>query len=127
MLTMIMAFMILKGPNPVVAKVNLNGYTMEKSNLLAGDIEDFVTLSQRFAQEHTYNLTNYNCQNYTNDLYKLSKELGFKTEKVVGCTEDENKSCHAWLKLVIDFEPQSGTFKDYSKEYPDQTVQGDTN
>lgn len=108
-------------------EVRLNGWTMTKSDIFDGDMRDFVVLAQRFALNHEYNLTGYNCVNYTNDLARIMDELGFSYQKVVGCEDgDGNTSkCHEWLRLMVDFEPQTGKFTDYSSEYPDQYVRQD--
>ena len=84
-----------------------------------GEVNDFIILAQRFARNHEPN-DSYNCQNYTRDFHDIAEELGFKTEKIKGCPLEKNETCHAWLRLAIDFEPQEGKFKDYSLEYPRQ-------
>jgi hypothetical protein len=95
------------------------------NNEYKGEINEFMLVAQRFAKEHTYNVTAYNCVNYTEDLKAITDELGFKTKKVIGCrneTVNNTQSCHEWLKIELDFEPQTAKFVDFSKEYPQQEV-----
>jgi hypothetical protein len=117
---------ILKVSTPI--SVDLNGYTMQKSDVMQGDVQDFVTVGTRFAATHAGMYSNangskYTCVNYTNDLEKIAKELGFKVERVDGW-ENKNETGHSWLRLSVDYEPQAGTFVDYSKTYPIQEVKG---
>ena len=102
--------------------VELNGWTMAKSDILEGDMRDFVILAQRYAQNHEYNATGFNCINYTDELADIMDKLGFKYTKMIGCADGAGNAsrCHEWLRLMVDFEPQSGKFTDYSKEYPRQ-------
>jgi len=92
-----------------------------------GELKDFFVVARRFAQTHKYINGSYTCINYTNSLYDISQELGFNNiKKVKGCSED-GKSCHMWLKIEMDYEPQSYEFKDYSKEYPNQEIVSECN
>lgn len=114
--------LITKMSTPI--EVDLNGYTMQKSDVLEGDIQDFIVLGARFAANHEYSNENgskYNCRNYTNDLAAIAQELGFKVEKVRGWPCD-NCTGHAWLRLKVDYEPQTGKFADFSKTHPIQEV-----
>lgn len=106
-------------------QVHLDGYSLANQDAFQGDLKDFLVLSKHFANNHKYvgcegsNGTCYNCQNYTQDLYNIAEQLGFKVTKVRGW-QDRNQTGHAWLRLSVDFEPQSSTFQDYSKVWPDQ-------
>ena len=85
-----------------------------------GELRDFLIVGQRFSEQHDYTVGEYDCQNYTRELYDIATSLGFEVKKVRGCPEQDNATCHAWLKLVVDYEPQHNTIMDYSKKYPDQ-------
>ena len=107
---------LFKTTQPI--EVKLNGYTMTKSDIMKGDLTDFVLVGQRFAKTHQWT-ENYTCMNYTQDLEKIAEELGFKVKVIHGWTET-NDSGHAWIRLAVDYEPQTGTFTDYSYIYPNQ-------
>lgn len=78
----------------------------------------FKTVTGRFATLHDYNITSYNCINYSKDLKLILDGLGFKTSEVDRCKAEDNGSCHRYLQLELEFEPQSGEFKDYYTYYP---------
>jgi hypothetical protein len=84
-----------------------------------GEIKDFMLVAERYAVNHNYNNESFNCLNYTNDLLDICDKLGFACQRVTGCTED-NTSCHAWVRVSVDFEPQTARFTDYSLKYPNQ-------
>ena len=102
---------ILKFNSPI--KVELPNLQM---NAVNGEVQDFLLVAERFADNHEYNRTGYNCVNYSHDLKAIADQLGFKTKIIRGCPEEG--ICHEWLELNIDFEPQQAKFVDYSKEYP---------
>jgi hypothetical protein len=85
------------------------------------DLSQFLAISKRFADQHEYNKTGYNCVNYTDDLKSITDQLGFRTKAVIGCNR-YNGSCHKFLRLEVDFEPQDAEIVDYSKRYPIQEV-----
>jgi len=87
--------------------------------LYDGEIEEWLVVAGRFAKYHEYNRTSYNCVNYSTDLKAIADSLGFRTKIVRGYV-DGNDTGHEWLKLEVDFEPQHGTFVDYSLDYPNQ-------
>jgi len=101
--------------------INIKQQKVEpKPQPVYGEVHDFILVAQRFANYHTYNVTEYNCKNYTADLKAIADQLGFNTTIIEGFPT-ENMTAepgHRWLRLHVDFEPQSGTFKDYSKVYP---------
>jgi hypothetical protein len=101
---------------PIVTEVK-----MVQEEASQGDMRDFLIIAQRFAAEHDYDFDTYNCVNYSYDLGKVLDQVGIGYEIMRGCREGyQNKtSCHQWLRLKMDFEPQSGSFVDYSKTYPE--------
>jgi hypothetical protein len=118
----LLAFVVIKANAPI--NVELNGYSMQKSDIFKGDVADFVILGARFAATHTYSNENgskYNCINYSNDMAYIAKQLGFKVEVIEGWPEG-NGTGHRWLRLAVDYEPQDGQFVDYSMKYPNQGV-----
>lgn len=121
-ITAVPLFLLWKFSQPVT--IYMGGYEVTPKSQTDGDIDDFVVLAKRFADNHYYNLSDYNCKNYTADLHEIANELGFKTSVIKGCPADVDKStpCHLWLRLSVDFEPQSGYFTDYSGAYPIQEV-----
>jgi len=90
---------------------------------LTDEVRDITMFIERFAQNHQYNITGYNCVNYSSDVMMVAEHLGFddRLEMVSGCNATE---CHRWLRIKIDFEPQTATFVDYSKKYKNQRVVG---
>ena len=89
-------------------------------SLSEGELKDFIMVAQRFADNHEFS-NSYNCQSYTRDLKQIADNLGFNVEHIIGCNSSSPpKKCHAWLKLIVDFEPQYAIFTDYSKKYPYQ-------
>jgi hypothetical protein len=70
------------------------------------------------AVQHEFNSFSYNCVNYSADVQELLLEKNITLRSVKYCNET---SCHRALK--IDFEPQTGQFVDYSKQYPKQVIQ----
>jgi len=60
---------------------------------------------KRFADTHTYNLTTYNCVNYSEDLAFILDNLGYQTtqEKHI---KQENGT-HRRLNLILEIEPQT--------------------
>ena len=72
----------------------------------------------RFSQNHKYVKDDYDCDNYTNDMSFILDSLGIENKKMKGCEDlTINTSCHAWLRVELDYEPITGSFTDYSKEY----------
>ena len=97
--------------------INLNGYEISKPEALDQSMLEWLYVARRFAANHQYTNINYTCVNYSNDLYKLGTELGFRLKKKYGCVPKENGGCHEWLSMEVDIEPQSGAFVDYTHEY----------
>ena len=90
-------------------------YVMETNGI--SEMDQFLLTANRFAREHEYDINSYNCVNYSNDLKAIADKLGFNTTYATGC-RNYNNSCHRWLRVTMDFEPQEAEFKDYSKTYP---------
>lgn len=85
---------------------------------LQNEIEDFVMIGSRFAENHDYINNTYKCNNFTNDLYDVYLELGFEPEKIVGCDKNLTQ-CHSWLRFLgRDFSPIRGRFTNFSEKYP---------
>jgi len=146
--------LIVKFSYPI--NVEMSGFSVDRDSIYDGDVKEFVilaqrfaenheynvshyncmnyttelkeiadqlgfNLAQRFAENHEYNVSHYNCMNYTTELKEIADQLGFKTEVIRGCPKGGGE-CHRWLRLKVDFEPQSAMFQDYSSEYPDQQI-----
>lgn len=95
---------------------NINGIP-SLSEGYYGEISDLLVLGKRFANYHTYS-KNYSCINYSNDFKEIAESLGFEVETVSGYKYANLTEGHQWLKLKIDYEPQTAIFQDYDKEYP---------
>jgi hypothetical protein len=98
--------------------LNINGQVFSGDKPYYGDLTDLQILGERFARNHKYNLSYFNCVNYTDDYVRIASELGFNVKKVEGCKESNVTDCHAWIETTIDYEPQTGSYQDYSKLYP---------
>lgn len=101
--------------------LTLNVESLRQAQL--GEVEAFLILANRFSQNHEYS-DSYDCVNYTNDIGFIAGQLGFNIEKVVGCRPENLSQCHEWVRLKVDYEPQQGSFIDYSRTYINQRVVG---
>jgi hypothetical protein len=57
--------------NPIT--FNLNGRTISEDKPYNGDLTDLEILGTRFAMNHKYNESGYNCVNYTEDFLYIAK------------------------------------------------------
>ena len=63
--------------------------------------EPYEKIIKDFAATHTYNITEYNCVNYSNDLVKVLNDAGYNaTTKIVN-------RAHMIIQLHLDIEPQT--------------------
>lgn len=88
---------------------------IEQSNLAA-----FSEVMTVYLRDKEYNETSFNCINYTKDAADIADALGVQYQIVSGCPI--NGSCHRWIKIVMDYEPQGNKLIDYSNIYFNQTV-----
>lgn len=116
LITGLLYVVLLKFGQPV--EINVQGLELLEPSPYGGDVKDFQIIAKRFASMHEYNRESYNCVNYSADLADLAESLGFDVQVVEGCKKGGGE-CHAWLKLEVDFEPQSAEFIDYSGLYPE--------
>jgi len=64
--------------------------------------EPYEKIIKDFAATHTYNITEYNCVNYSNDLVGILNEAGYNaTTKIV------HNRTHMIIQLHLDIEPQT--------------------
>lgn len=70
--------------------------------------------TKRFAAQREYNVSTYDCNNYSADFQNVMGEFGFDLVTVHGYPE--NGTGHAWN--AISFEPQGTGFKDFRDKYP---------
>ena len=98
--------------------LNLNGVEVKRSEEYYGSITDLTILGKRFADHHTYNLSDYDCKNYSKDFFDLANHLGFDVEIETACRYENMTECHAYNIVRIAYEPQSGEFRDMELEYP---------
>ena len=89
-------------------------YVLETNGI--NEMEQFLLISQRFARNHKYDVDNYNCVNYSNDLKVIADQLGFNTTYAAGCKKP-NDGCHKWLRVTMDFNPEIAQFTDFSDTY----------
>jgi len=91
--------------------------------------EFFMKVAQKYSESHTYinetmaaelNTTTFQCIEYSEGLAYIGKQLGYNTGIVIGCGKGEpgNRSCHAWVEVTYDLEPQDGIIKDNQDIYP---------
>ena len=60
---------------------------------------------QRFAEVHSYNKTEYNCVNYSEDLGVVLESLGYETTQI-RMIPQENNTFHRRLQLNLEIEPE---------------------
>lgn len=94
---------------------NINGIPEYESYY--GEISDLLILGQRFADYREYN-DSYKCENYSEEFRDIAQALGFDVWVETGCKNENMTDCHAWNQVAIDYEPQTGSFDDFSKKYP---------
>ena len=89
---------------------------LDDTNL--GDIDHFVKVAKKWADSHEYDIGVYDCQNFSKDVNEIANLMDIESEIIRGCPVETNETCHRWLRLTLDFEPQYAEFTDYSKEFP---------
>ena len=98
----------------------------QKVEIKLTEEQEFEILATRFAETHEYNISEYNCINYSDDFKKIADMLGFKTIEITSCPlkeEWDNETiCHRFIGVYKDFEPIEGKFIDYSEEYPYRVI-----
>lgn len=92
---------------------------LSSKNITVDVLKQFFALGQSFAYSHMYNITSYNCVNYSKDFKVILDSYGYDTMLIRGCREN-NSGCHMWLRVSFDFEPQDNEIVDYTKKYPNQ-------
>jgi len=83
------------------------------------NLNQFIDFNQEWIKTHEYDIETYNCVNFSQDMDKMAEMFGVGSEMMVGCPENgSNQSCHRWL--LLSYNPQTGTFVDYSGKYPNK-------
>ena len=75
------------------------GFLIVFSNLNDSPYERII---KEFAATHTYNITEYNCVNYSNDLVQVLTDAGYNAS-----TKIVNNRTHMIIQLHLDIEPQT--------------------
>ena len=85
------------------------------SNCKYDDWSFLQEYSKRFAINHEYNITDFNCKNYSTEYKECANHLGYDV-KIKGAM---NKTTgHVWNKVILDVEPYNGNIVNYKEEYP---------
>ena len=71
-------------------------------NIYAPSDEPYEKIIKEFAATHTYNITEYNCVNYSNDLVQVLTDAGYNAS-----TKIVNNRTHMIIQLHLDIEPQT--------------------
>ena len=94
--------------------LTLFGYQLGMSNTHIKDSEqklsELAFLEEarlKFIQMHEYNITEYNCVNYSKDFSELMSGFGYNITLDAGYNENNSKG-HAWNKITIELDPQDG-------------------
>lgn len=113
--------------------LNINGQSVSSpESSYYGELSDLLILGKRFADNHEYSndITectekgcvfiedNYDCENYSSDFASIATALGFEVSIESACKYANLTECHSYNTVIIPYEPQTGDFKDISKEYP---------
>ena len=99
-----------------VDELNYNIESMDRKGI--DKLEEIEYIGQKFAANHNYS-KDYDCKNYSDDLYEVLKALGYNVKEVSGCKAENGSECHRWLRigLELDFEPIDGEFVNYEDVY----------
>jgi hypothetical protein len=87
-------------------------------------IDNFNTVANLWASRHEYNITSYNCINYSHDLKVIADAFNIDAMIINGCTDENMTDCHQWLRITRDFEPQTAEYIDYSTIYKYEVYYG---
>jgi len=99
--------------SPVKEIVVINTTTHNKNSQ-----PDFIKITETFAKQHNYTSNKYDCRKYTIDLYQEYLRNNISAEPVIGYNLTDNHDyAHAFIKVVVYLEPQTGKIKDFTKEY----------
>ena len=85
------------------------------------DIEFLKISLKKFNEIRTYNITEYNCVNYSNDFMNLMSQFGYDINLRQGCMVNKTTNetlCHMWNQIKFDIEAQKDYYYDPSEEYP---------
>lgn len=90
------------------------------------DLPLFQKIAEEVANNHNYNLTDFNCEDFSAELaHKLAQE-GYKAEVVRGTLKNCNPESdvyecrHAWVKVEVNIEATNGSVLDpnfYEENY----------
>ena len=106
----------------VINRTIMNQLDLCESRITSGEpeLEEFMRIAKNFSKQHNYT-DDYQCVNYSKDLLIELENLSIPIYEVWGCKNfTHSEHCHSWLRVgyTRDFNPQTGKFKDFSKEYP---------
>jgi len=105
------------GPSLFKEPKQLNYIFENKSNSDNKLIETFLEIGKNFSKLHNYTKGSYVCVNFSNDFKELIESYNYTVYRVDGCTKNNKSVCHTWIKYIIDYEPITGEFVDYSDKY----------
>jgi len=78
---------------------------------------EFINIAKEFSTKHNYTPNKYDCQMYTIDLYQEYLRNGIMAEPVIGYNLDERFNSHAFIKVSVYIEPQTGKIVNFEEEY----------
>jgi len=112
----------LGGPDEIQLNVN---HRIDPPDEFQGiKINDFMIVSQRYAETHTYDINEFNCVNYSAGIKMIADELDLPVRIIQGCPYNvtKNNTCHQWVQFLLDVEPQNAYSPNYDDKYPIQKV-----
>ena len=78
----------------------LIGFMLQSNQINQNNL--YEEIIKRFADTHTYNLTSYNCVNYSQDLSFILNSLGYNSSTII-----VNNGTHMRIILNLEIEPQT--------------------
>ena len=77
------------------------------------DITFFQDAARRFADNHTYEIYEYDCVPYSIDFQSTMNHLGYNVGTKIGCKDRglPNESCHMWNTVIFEVESITGAIE----------------
>jgi hypothetical protein len=88
-------------------QLGMDNTHIKESEQKLSDLAFLEEARLKFIQMHEYNITEYNCLNYSKDFGLLMSGFGYNITLDAGYNENNSKG-HAWNKITIELDPQDG-------------------
>lgn len=71
-------------------------------------IPDWLQVIKDFPLDKNYDRNGYNCRFYSAELATILQNMGYDAEQVCGRHGMELEEGHCWIRMCIEYEPQTG-------------------